>query len=423
VEVLSVNSVNNTDETVLFDEFTLTHVIVDESYSSNSRVDIGTSQEIGFHAIWAHDRSPISSGYIYINGSSYRIDSNGWVNIHVSSEFVGKQNWIVEAVSLSGISSFTVDVSFPSIIWDRIEISNIFVNDSRIDAGSFIELGYEIRYDYDDELFNDKKGNVNGFTWDGIRNLWKKTIVSSSVVESTTFDEEFISINDSTHSLTVKEDVTGIEVITDKIRIFESGSYFDRIEVDKQNTIYFSMIYDYDSTPVVDGIVLINDENAEYDNTKRQWEMAVTQVEVGKWDYTVSSVYDNEHGISLIDDSLPTVEIIFDKIILDYQTGVNTPGGIQFSFHINYQYDDTPIENAQIQVNDVIATNLGSGLYSLHYPTWLPQIDFEIIISIENFNALEIAESILIVGNVLIYAAIMILSASIGVYVWRRQRT
>jgi len=122
VEIRSTNSVNNTEEQILVDKFTITQIIIDETFRSNSSADVGSSQEIGFHAVWSHNESSVTNGFIQINGSSNRIGSNGWVIVPVSSEKAGKQTWVIENVDVEGFESFSTKVINPSIIWDQNNI-------------------------------------------------------------------------------------------------------------------------------------------------------------------------------------------------------------------------------------------------------------------------------------------------------------
>ncbi len=54
-------------------------VTIDNSFVSDGRADIGTTQTIGFHAQWSNGSS-ISSGSIYINGTQNAINSTGWAS-------------------------------------------------------------------------------------------------------------------------------------------------------------------------------------------------------------------------------------------------------------------------------------------------------------------------------------------------------
>ncbi|MEM4727209.1 MAG: hypothetical protein QXD04_03015 [Candidatus Bathyarchaeia archaeon] len=137
-----------------------------------------------------------------------------------------------------------------SVIWDRLEFYSITVDDDRINVGGSFELRYKIRYDYDDVVFDDTKGSVLGFSWDSVNGWWKKTVTGPSSVTSTNYDETYVSVIDSTYGLTVKQDVAGVNVITDRIRILTLGAVDARIDVGTSATIYATAELEYDGHPL-----------------------------------------------------------------------------------------------------------------------------------------------------------------------------
>jgi hypothetical protein len=113
------------------------------------------------------------------------------------------------------------------ITLDRFEFVSITTGDSRVDVGGTFELRYKIRYDYSDVTFDDSKGSITGFVWDTTNNWWDKTVTASSSVVSTNYDETYIIITDDIYSLTAKEDVAGVNVVSDRWKILSLTSSQD----------------------------------------------------------------------------------------------------------------------------------------------------------------------------------------------------
>jgi len=127
-------------------------IYVYRSFVSDERVDVGSSQVVCLQAIWGHNGSALSNGIVRVNGSSYATNSTGWVQLDVSSSFVGKRTWVVTGVSSGGIDGYLQLAPNPTIVWDKVAIT-LAVQDDRIEVGRNATITWSGVYESDGSPF------------------------------------------------------------------------------------------------------------------------------------------------------------------------------------------------------------------------------------------------------------------------------
>jgi hypothetical protein len=218
-------------------------IIVDKT-----RADINSNVYIRYRLRFGNNQSVVDSGTIWINGTSHTI-SSGWANFTVTSSTVGKKPYVETAVDVNGEQDYGQIPADPEIIWDRLEFVSVATEDTHINMGATFELRYTIRYDYDDVPFSSGKGSVSGFTWDNSNGWWKKTVTGAATATLTNYDETYVAITDSTYALTVKQDVAGVNVITDGLKLSVQN-------IDLANKqLLLRLLYAYDDSSVSNGNV------------------------------------------------------------------------------------------------------------------------------------------------------------------------
>jgi len=211
---------------------------------------------------------------------------------------------------LTAITGTTIQ----SIIFDRLEIYGVSASDTRINVGGTFELRYKIRYDYDDVTFDSSKGSVSGgFTWDATNGWWKKTVTGSSSVTSTNYDENYISITDSTYGLTVKNDVAGVNVVTDRVKVLQYAVSDSRTNVGDNVNIDVTLMYEYDGTVVTDGLVTINGYSAAHQGSGI-WRIVQSRSTVTAVTYDTVAVSGNTYGITVVNQNGKFATVIWDRI-------------------------------------------------------------------------------------------------------------
>ncbi len=128
------------------------YVKIDKGYVSNDRVDVGSVQTVGFHAILANNGSNVNGGHIFINGTEYIANGTGWVTFTDLSSAVQKKTWLVTDVNYHGITTYMQTVVNPSIIWDRVNIT-LSIADTKIGVGSNATINWTGVYEYDMSTF------------------------------------------------------------------------------------------------------------------------------------------------------------------------------------------------------------------------------------------------------------------------------
>ena len=192
-----------------------TMVIVDRWWVSKSRCNVYSMQNVSFHAIWAHNGSPVQGGSIYVDEKVYITNASGWISFSYSSPIVHKKTWVVTAVNASGTTSFTTLAENPSIICDRIEIYEGGVSADRSEIGKEQTVWYKAQYEYDSETFNSSKGvlhlNGSAITWSTPNNRWEYTYTLN--VEGTrTF--QISGVVDARYGINAVNDIVGPKSIT-----------------------------------------------------------------------------------------------------------------------------------------------------------------------------------------------------------------
>jgi len=277
---------------------TATKVIIDQTFVSDDRCDVGSVETIRFHAKWAHNNSDIVGGTLYINGTGYVTDGTGWIDFNLVYDTIGKLTWAVTQVNCTDITVYEKTISDPYIIWDRLEVYDSGTSDDRCDIGSTQRVWVKVRYDYDDVIFNSTKGTLS---IDGIAAMWNADNeywyidVSQDMVTKVDYLSPS-SFTDTTHGLMTITGSVAQSIIWDKVSITLSVAD-DRINVGDTATLSWTGTYEYDGSAF--------DGSVTYDDT-------LSKTVVGKYGYKVASVTDPAHELTKFTTN--KVYVIFDKV-------------------------------------------------------------------------------------------------------------
>jgi hypothetical protein len=128
-------------------------VVVDEYIVSDCRADVGSTQTIHLHAIWASDGSPLESGDVYVNGTAFVLNSTGWAEIPTNRDDPGRQTLVVTGVDASGVDVYRSEESDPYVVFDRIDVTLTAPNGT-VDVGQSATIASYAKYAYDGESFS-----------------------------------------------------------------------------------------------------------------------------------------------------------------------------------------------------------------------------------------------------------------------------
>ncbi|PIV83461.1 MAG: hypothetical protein COW51_04365, partial [Candidatus Moranbacteria bacterium CG17_big_fil_post_rev_8_21_14_2_50_44_12] len=252
-----------------------------------------------------------------------------------------------------GITVYTTNVTNPWTVWDRFEFVLVEADDTRINVGGTFELRYKIRYDYDDATFDSSKGSITGFVWDSVNVWWDKTVTGSSSVTSTNYDETYISITDSTYGLTVKQDVAGVNVITDRLQVQSYTVSDSRDNINDDVTIDALIWFDYDNTVCTTATITINGYSATHQGSG-VYRIIRTSSTVTSVTYnTVASSAESTYGITAVDQNGKSTTVIWDRIVVYINANSTNPNAgetIQSIINSTYEFDGTTVTSWTVNV-------------------------------------------------------------------------
>lgn len=254
---------------------TVTHVIIDQTFVSDDRCDVGSTQTVSLHAKWAHNYSDIVGGSIYVNDTEYVTDGTGWISLNPVYGTVGKRTWNVTAVNCTDITVYEKAVSDPYIIWDKVDVT-INIADDRINVGNTATLSWTGTYEYDGSIFD---GSII------YNDILTKNIVGK-------YGYKVALITDPVYGL-AKFTTNEVYVIFDKVTVTLSA-VDGTIEVGSTATVTQTAVYQYDGTDF-DGTITLND--------------TLTKSTVGTYYYTTQSISGDTHGITEFESN--TIPITF----------------------------------------------------------------------------------------------------------------
>jgi Asp-tRNA(Asn)/Glu-tRNA(Gln) amidotransferase C subunit len=337
---------------------TYTYIKVDEALSLPKRVDVGSPQKIGFHAVWAHNNEPITGGILYINDKPALPDGNGWFYIIDSSDIVGEIEYSVTSGKMEvkieekgqhyeeEINKLEITTSPIKLVYDRVVV-NLNCEDTRINTQDNPIIKYDAFYEYDKTPF---EGEI----------LLEPEPKALGHVGAVRYSVS--KIHDFKYGLTSFRS-NEVEVIYDKVIVDLSVESY-RVQAGKTATLNVVAVYDYDKTPFK-GIIYMDG----YEMSLRG-ELA-TKVEIPPEDRLVSKslrvlgIRDLEYGIT--EFTSQPIEIRFDKLKYNWKLEPTLFGAL-VDVEIWYESDNSPVKDATVLVNGQQIPLVAHNRYSAQIP-------------------------------------------------------
>jgi len=300
-------------------------VLIDQVFVTDERCDVGSVENVGFHAEWAHNNSDIVGGRVYVNETEYITNATGWISLTHSALTVGKLTWVVTSVNCSGVTVYAQTALNPSIIWDQVQIT-LNVVDNRINVGSNASIMWTGIYEYDSTSFG---GSIS----------LNDTTLKNTVGR---YDYTVQNIQDNEYGLTAFTS-NSIYIIFDRISITLSVED-SRIDVGTMASIVWTGFYEYDLT-TFSGAVTLNDTS-------------FIKTTVGRYDYTTQSVTDPLYGLTSFTSN--EVYCIWDRVsiqitIADERIDVGSTASLSWAGI--YEYDSTAFSGT-VTYNDTLTKNV-----------------------------------------------------------------
>jgi hypothetical protein len=161
--------------------------------------------------IYVRTYSPYLNNYETDANSQFTLDYNmTWV----ASSIVEKVTWTVTGVNCSGVTAYSQIVQNPSIIWDRINISDEGTSKGLVMLGEKVTVWFKALYEYDNDTFDGANGvlylNGSAMLWSTTNNRWQYDYTATTLGTKT-----FIisGVSDSSYNLTVINDNIGAQTL------------------------------------------------------------------------------------------------------------------------------------------------------------------------------------------------------------------
>jgi hypothetical protein len=298
-------------------------VIIDQASVNSSICDIGSRQNVRFHARWDNG-SAITSGSIQINDDHTIFDSSGWAVLTEISQVTAKRVYFVKGLNCSGVTEFTQVATSPSIIWDRVDVTLSIVAD-RIDVGSNAAVEWTAIYAFDGTPF---KGTValSGPIREDLPDVPQSGIRMIDHIGKRRFTAE--SIHDDRFGLT-SFSTNSVDCVWD--RVYVTLSLVDsRIDVGSMAELQWKAYYEYDGSPFTGRVILTPIDN-------------IAPKEAGDISYSTGSILDGQYGLTVFDTN--SVKCVWDRVKIS-KGGVSSPtthtGNMETVwFKAVYEYDNS----------------------------------------------------------------------------------
>jgi 5-hydroxyisourate hydrolase-like protein (transthyretin family) len=347
--------------------------------TTKSRINVGESAPVTINAFYAYDSQPFI-GTIILNDTS------------LVSTIVTKKGYTVTNVidHIYNVSSFTTNTV--SVIWDKVEVT-ISTELMRVDIGKNISLTFRASYSYDQQPFI---GTIS------LNDT--STVAYSPTLKAYTVAQ----ISDQLYGLTSYSS-NSISVIWDEVNITIHVKK-QRIKVGESANITIEAKYSYDNQKF-SGQIILNDTTFSLSF-------------VGRKSFTTASIVDNDYGLTRFSSN--TIYVIWDNIQTEYSISNTSPGFVEILVKLFWEYDGTPVTNADMTGGSAKATYKGNGTYLLKMSNWNPILSFELIISTDDSQPLRFPIEGILLQNFLIelvfLPATLVSASGVIAYRWRKKR-
>ncbi len=231
-------------------------IMIDKTVVSDARADVGSTQTVSFHVAWMNNGSNIEGATVLVNGTEYMTNMTGWASFETSHDSVGKLVWNASEVEYAGLTDFANAFAAPSIIWDRINVTDSAVVEGLIQSGSPQNVWLTAEYDYDSAIFDGTNDviylNNEPMTW-SIQNMrWEKT-VTSDVLGPILY--EVTAVEDRNYNLNVINQEKTTEITWDRIDIAKTVFHTNKFGV---TNISILVEFAYSKSHIDDATVFVN---------------------------------------------------------------------------------------------------------------------------------------------------------------------
>jgi len=318
---------------------------------SDNHCDIGTTQTIYITAKYEYDDTPFISGNIILNHGTMTYNGTHWVMNDNEPTVISKTyNVISVNDSLYNITAFYF-TSTPTIIWDKVIITQFDIEDNRIDINSNGIWYANAKYAYDNTQFNGTISlNLGIMNWNG--SLFVYQHIENIVTDKTAY---ITGITDNEYGLTVYDNssVTNKTIIWDKIVVTMFNVEDERIPINTNGIWYTKLIYAYDNTEL-QGTVMSSEGVMVYNGS--YWKYTESHSDPTSVTNYVLHATDSLYGLTAFDNSSVSGKtIIWDALEITIQMNGVSKDPI-FTVYVKRLYDNSSVTNGTVWITFDIGT-------------------------------------------------------------------
>ena len=355
--------VSNTME-VVFDE------VVISLEARKDRIDVGEEAHISWSAHYWLNSEPFY-GEVTFNRDS------------LTSHKVGAKEYFVQSIEdpYYGLTSF--DTNVVEVKWDAIYVE-LQAADYRIDLGEEAEVTWKGTYQSD------------GFDVTEFLDV----DLTPAILSKNSVGELLLEVAHVTDNLNGIQSFSSnyANVVWDRVNVelvYPGG----RTEVGMRAPVDVIASYEYDGAPFTGEVNL---------------DGSLTNDDVGSRTVTVSSIVDDEHGITGFSSN--KVSILWDEIMVDKTVNTLVPGKTTVSLDVYYASDGRPVRGAEVYVGGKRSREVEPGIYVKDLTGLLPFSSVDVDVRSPGIDQAYNFGRQLNVGNIGIYAAFLATAVGAAVY-------
>ncbi|MFW9961630.1 MAG: hypothetical protein ACFFDV_11460, partial [Candidatus Thorarchaeota archaeon] len=307
-DTFSITAILSNDITYcIWDRVLIISVLADELYH-----DPGDNVRISVEIHYEYDDSPVVAGEFNIAGYSLTHVGSGVWETYVT---LGSYNAITFDdltlcnATLQGISEYNMDSNEVTVYWDRIEFYSVSADDSRVSVDESAEIQWGARLEYAGVVITTGivvsiTGDISCIPTGGVFTA----SVTRSVVGSATYGIISASLGEINSFVQTTDDIT---IIWDRIKAITLTAISLSQDTGVATEIRATLAYEFDDAPFTDGEVFLTGESVSmtYNSGGGYWSFSITKTIAGSYTFTIGSVTDNLHGVSIFDPAGLSVEI------------------------------------------------------------------------------------------------------------------
>jgi len=192
--------------------------------------------------------------------------------------------------------------------WGGEEASNVimvdqsFVSNERADVRSVQTIGFHAKWNNGSDVAGGSI-YINSTEYTTNSTGWVALNVNSPFVGK---DIWFITGVNCNGVTTYMQTAQAPSIVWDQIKIIEGDTTKEFLTLGETATIWFKAIYEYDNTVFTSasGILSLNRSAMTWSATNTRWEYTCTATAIGTASFTISGVYDESHGLTMVNDTI-----------------------------------------------------------------------------------------------------------------------